>query len=105
MATTFLDLIVVLLWPLALSAAAWVIVINALAETDEISKVVEALTRPNGAEENAKRGEVSLRRSNLSAIAGGDGVDFRFISEARGTKSQQINGERPSDEKNAFARR
>ena len=73
MATTFLDLIVVLLWPLALSAAAWVIAINALAETDEISKVVEALTRPNGAEENAKRGEVSLRRSNLSAIAGGDG--------------------------------
>ncbi len=84
MATTFLDLIVVLLWPLALSAAAWVIVINALAETDEISKVVEALTRPNGAEENAKRGEVSLRRSNLSAIASGDGGWFQV--HFRGTR-------------------
>ena len=66
MATTFLDLLVVLLWPLALSAAAWVIAINALADTDEISEVVEALTQPNGADENAKRGEVSLRRSTLS---------------------------------------
>jgi hypothetical protein len=84
MATTFLDLIVVLLWPLALSAAAWVIAINALAETDEISKVVEALTRPNGAEENAKRGEVSLRRSNLSAIARGDGGWFQV--HFRGTR-------------------
>ena len=72
MATTFLDLLVVLLWPLALSAAAWVIAINALADTDEISEVVEALTQPNGADENAKRGEVSLRRSNLSAISSGD---------------------------------
>ncbi len=72
MATTFLDLLVVLLWPLALSAAAWVIAINALADTDEISEVVEALTQPNGADENAKREEVSLRRSNLSGISSGD---------------------------------
>ena len=70
MAATFLDLIVVFLWPLVLSAAAWAIATKALAETDEITKVVEALTRRN--EENAKRGEFSLRRSNLSAIASGD---------------------------------
>ena len=77
MATTFLDLIVVLLWPLALSAAAWVIAIKALAETDEISEVVEALIRPDGVEENAKPGDVSLRRSKLNAIASGDGAWFR----------------------------
>ena len=64
MVATFLDLIVEPLWPLVLAAAAWAIAIKALAETDEISKVVETLTRPNGVEENAKRGEVSLRRSN-----------------------------------------
>ena len=75
MATTFLDLIVVLLWPLVLSAAAWAIAIYALAETDEISKVVEALTRRN--EENAKRGEFSLRPSNLSANPSGDGRWFQ----------------------------
>ena len=68
MATKLLDLFVVLLWPLVLSAAAWRIVINALAETDEISKVVDALTRPNGVEENATCGEVSPRRSTLSAL-------------------------------------
>ena len=77
MATTFLDLIVVVLWPLVLSAAAWVIAINALAETDEISEVVQALTRPNVIEENAKRGDVSLRRSNLRARASRDGGWFQ----------------------------
>ena len=80
----FLDLIVVLLWPLVLSAAAWAIVINALAETDEISKVVESLDRPNGLEVIAKHGNVSLRRSKLSAIASGDGGWFQVISDARG---------------------
>ena len=85
MATTFLDLLVVLLWPLALSAAAWVIAINALADTDEISEVVEALTRPNGVDEKRKawrlafpsEHKVSLRRGNLSAIASGDGGWFQ----------------------------
>ena len=81
MAASFLDLIVVLLWPLVLSAAAWVIAIKALGATDEISEVVQALTRPNGVEENAEGGEVSLRQSHLSAIASADGswlpVHFR----------------------------
>lgn len=76
-ATTFLDLIIVLLWPLALAAAAWVIAIKALAATDEISEVVEALTRPIGIGESAERGDVSLRRGNLSPIAGGEGGWFQ----------------------------
>jgi hypothetical protein len=84
MATTFLDLIVVLLWPLVLSAATWVIAINALAEQDQISKVVEALTRPNGVEESAKRREVSRPRSNLSAIARSDAGWFQV--HLRGTR-------------------
>ncbi len=62
MMSTFLDLIGALFWPLALSAAAWVIVINALSGTDEISEVVETLTQPDGFKDNAKRGEVPLHR-------------------------------------------
>ena len=85
MATTFLDLIVMLFWPLVSSAAVWAIAIYALAEKDEISKVVEALTRPNGVDEKRKawrlafpsEHKVSLRRGNLSAIASGDGGWFQ----------------------------
>ena len=77
MATTSLDLIVVLLCPLALSAAAWIIFSEAMAGTDDISEVVKALTRTNGVEEDTKRGT---------------GV------------SQKIKGERPSDERNTFTR-
>jgi hypothetical protein len=47
MAITFLDLILVLLWPLVFIGAAWAIATNALADKDEISKVVESLTRPS----------------------------------------------------------
>jgi hypothetical protein len=39
----------VLFWPLALSAAVWIIAIKALVWKDEISQVVQALTRPDGA--------------------------------------------------------
>jgi hypothetical protein len=56
MPTTFLDLILVLFCPLVLSAAAWVIAVKALAWTDEISEVVQALTQPNGDENEVKRG-------------------------------------------------
>jgi hypothetical protein len=85
MAITFLDLIVVLLWPLVLSSAAWAIAIYALSEKDEISKVVEALTRPNGVDEKRKawrldspsEHKVYLRRGNLSAIASGNGGWFQ----------------------------
>jgi hypothetical protein len=84
MATTFLDLIVMLFWPLISLAAVWAIAIYALAEKDEISKVVEALTRPNDVDEKRKawrlassEHKVSLRRGNLSAIASGDGRWFQ----------------------------
>ncbi len=72
MAAPLLDLIVVLLWPLVFSAAAWVVAIKALAETDEISDVVEALTRPHNVEDNVKLGQAFPRRSNLSAKACSD---------------------------------
>lgn len=72
MATTFLELIVMLLWPLVLLAVAWVIAVNALTEKDEISQVVGALIRPDSAEANAKRADVSPRRSNSRTIASGD---------------------------------
>jgi hypothetical protein len=54
MPLTFLDLMVALLWPLVLSAATWAIAIHALAERDQISKVVETLTRPSGVKEKRK---------------------------------------------------
>jgi hypothetical protein len=69
MLTTFLDLIAVSLWPLALSAAAWAIAITALGERDEISKVVETLTQPHGVEESAMLGDVSRRHSDRAAVA------------------------------------
>lgn len=50
MLTAFPDLIVALLWSLVLSAGAWLIAIMALADVDEISQVVAALTRTSGVE-------------------------------------------------------
>lgn len=78
MATTFLDLVVVFLLPLVLAAAAWIVFGKAMAGTDDISEVVRALTRTHDGEEGAKHG-----------------TGF----------SQNINGERSSDERNTFARR
>lgn len=97
MGAAFLDMIVVLAWPLVLSAAAWAIAVHALAERDEISVVVAALTqpahsepvlahsahskpvlaqsvlaRPKGVGDNAKAGGVSSRRGNASAAASGE---------------------------------
>lgn len=91
MAITFLDLIVVLLWPLVLTVAVWVIAINALAERDEISKVVEALTRTNGVEQDAKRGAVSLHSRNLSKITNRHRVWIRvhFRSAAHSNPTYQ----------------
>ncbi len=54
MVSTFLDLIGTLFWPLVLPVAAWVIVIKALSGTDEISQVVQKLTRPDGVEKKRK---------------------------------------------------
>ena len=54
MPITFLDLMVALLWPLILSAATWAIAIHALAERDQISKVVETLIRPSRVNEKRK---------------------------------------------------
>jgi hypothetical protein len=103
MATTLLDLIVVL-WPLAFAAAAWAIFINTLAETDEISKVVEALTRPKGVEDKATPGDVSLRRKNFDRKRRRKLVSVSFQLRAA-YSPQHIKGERSSDEKNTFARR
>jgi len=52
MLASILDLAAVLTWPLLLSAAAWAIAICALAEPDEISKTVKALTRPSRMQQN-----------------------------------------------------
>ena len=103
MAATFLDVIVMLLWPLVLSAAAWAIAISALAEADEISKVVEALIRPNGVEENANPREVSLRRRNFDRKRRRRLASVSFQLHA--AYSKNIKSERPSDEKNTFVRR
>ena len=53
--TTFLDLIVMLFWPVVSAAAAWAIAMYALAQKDEISEVVEALTGPMAFMKNGKR--------------------------------------------------
>jgi hypothetical protein len=84
MTTTFLDLVVVLVCPLILTAGAWFIFSKVVAGTDEISDVVEALTRANGVQENIKRRE-------------------RLPSSARFQRDRD--GERPSDEKGRFSRR
>lgn len=68
MEISFYDLIVMLLWPLVLSAAAYFIASNALAERDEISEVVEVLTLPNSAGEIERHGSVSLRRRKVNAV-------------------------------------
>jgi hypothetical protein len=77
MSTTIFDLIAVFLYPLILSAVAWIIFSGAMVGRDGISEVVEALTRTNGVEDGAKRG-----------------TGF----------SQSINSERPSDERQTFTR-
>ncbi|CAA2139678.1 hypothetical protein [Hyphomicrobium sp. ghe19] len=74
MATTIIGLIVVLLYPLVLSAIAWIIFRAAITGRDGISEVVEALIHTNGLGERAKR--------------------------ATGF-SQNTNGERPLNEKTA----
>jgi hypothetical protein len=56
MAMTFLDLVVVLICPLIVSGAAWLIAVKAPAWRDEISEVVRALTQANGDEKKTRRG-------------------------------------------------
>jgi hypothetical protein len=56
MAMTFLDLVVVLICPLIVSGAAWLIAVKAPAWTDEISEVVRALTQANGDKKKTSRG-------------------------------------------------
>ena len=85
MATTFLDLIVMLFWPLVSAAAVWAIAIYALAQKDEISEVVEALTGPNGVDEKRKAGSKFLYAAAIGAqLQAAMEVGFRFISDARG---------------------
>jgi hypothetical protein len=56
MAMTFLDLVVVLICPLIVSGAAWLIAVKAPSWTDEISEVVRALTQANGDKKKTSRG-------------------------------------------------
>ncbi len=84
--TTFLDLTVMLFWPLVLLAAVWVIAIKALAERDEISDVVEALTGPDDGEEDVNLGTAVLLRRDSTEIEGGDGSWFQIhFRRTRGT--------------------
>ena len=103
--TTFLDLIVMLFWPLVSAAAAWAIAIYALAQKDEISEVVEALTGPNGVDEKRKAwsnfSTPQQFERNCKRRSDWFQVHFRRMRHT----AQHIKGERPSDEKNAFARR
>lgn len=57
MVISFIDLLLALLWPLITSAAAWIIAARALSEADEISAVVQALTRSNAAENGSPLGK------------------------------------------------
>jgi hypothetical protein len=104
MAATFLDLIVVLLCPFALSAVAWIIFIGGLDATDEISLVVEALT-PDGVEKVAKRkaGFFSPQQYRRDRKRRSRLISSSFQTHA--ASSRDSNGERPRDEKNIFARR
>jgi hypothetical protein len=103
--TTFFDLIVMLFWPLVSAAAAWAIAIYALAQKDEISEVVEALTGPNGVHEKRKAGNgfstPQQFERNFKRRSDRFQVHFRRMRHT----AQHIKGERPSDEKNVFARR
>ncbi len=83
MAATFLDLVVVLLWPLALSAAAWVIAVKALSEKDAISQVVETLIQPNGVDEIANPVDAAPRRSHSSAAATGQRYWLQVLASRR----------------------
>lgn len=65
MASSLLDLVLMLVWPLLMSAAAWVIAIRALGEADEISAVVQALTRSKAERQDAPA-PAGLPRANLA---------------------------------------
>ncbi|WP_291163644.1 hypothetical protein [Hyphomicrobium sp.] len=64
MATTITELIVVFLYPLVLSAIAWIIFKAAITGKDGISEVVEALIHANGLSERAKRATGSPQNTN-----------------------------------------
>lgn len=55
MTATIIELIVVFLYPLVLSAIAWIIFKSAITGRDGISEVVEALIPTNGLEKRAQR--------------------------------------------------
>lgn len=105
MAITIFDLVMALLGPLALAAAAWLIAIKALAGPDQISKVVQALTRPNGQQDHAKHvagfsppRQIAHRQARRPTPALSP---FRTLL-AHGSKTAE--GERRSDEKTNVAR-
>ena len=83
MLTAFLDLIVMLAWPLVMSAAAWAIAVYALAETDEIASVVEFLTRWRGGGQVSKPSlPISIRAAaTLVPLKEAMQTGFRLISD------------------------
>lgn len=68
MAASFADLLLVLIWPVLFSAAVWVIAIRALSEADEISAVVQALTRSKAVPKDAAA-RSHIRQPKAPAIA------------------------------------
>jgi hypothetical protein len=103
--TTFLDLIVMLFWPLVSAAAAWAIAIYALAQKDEISEVVEALTGPNSVDEKRKASSNFSTPQQLERNCKRRSDWFQIHFGRMRHAAQNIKGRRTSDEKTAFARR
>ena len=87
MGATLLNIAALLVWPLGLSAAAWFIASHALAERDEISKIVDTLTLPDRIEQIAKPVNVAPHVSASSAAATGDGGWFQVQASLRAALS------------------
>ena len=104
MTAVFVDLIVMLVWPIVLSTAAWMIAIHALAERDEISEVVKALTQPNRIQEKLEQEVKAPLQSHGRAISRKENAGFwDHFKASQHVVPKLQNGEMPSDEKPTFA--
>ena len=92
MPLTFLDLMVALLWPLVLSAATWAIAIHALAERDQISKVVETLTRRSSVKKKRKAWKW------ISPFEFKDNASARLVSGASAARGTPIGKGRKAEQ-------
>lgn len=87
MAASFADLLLVLIWPVLFSAAVRVIAIRALSEADEISAVVQALTRSTAVPKDAAaRGHIRQPRVPANTLHAETGT-CSTGAEAQGAKS------------------